>query len=153
FGLWVVVAASGQEPLQYFWTHDGVPIENDGHHSQANTATLFVNGILPSDLGAYQVIVSNSLTVVTSAVTQLELTFHFADAASISAAAPYSSWATAANNIQDAIDAALPGEIVLVTNGVYATGGKVMAGDLTNRVALTKALSVTSVNGPGSTII
>jgi len=40
-----------------------------------------------------------------------------------------------------------------VTNGVYANGGKVMAGDLTNRIALDKAVTVWSVNGAQETII
>jgi hypothetical protein len=66
---------------------------------------------------------------------------------------PFTSWADAATNIQAAVDAASAGETVWVTNGVYATGGKVKAGSLTNRVALDKAITLQSINGAAETII
>jgi hypothetical protein len=56
---------------------------------------------------------------------------------------PYASWATAATNIQDAVNAAeLAGAAVLVTNGVYPGG-----------VSVTEPLTLLSVNGPQFTII
>jgi hypothetical protein len=69
------------------------------------------------------------------------------------AVTPFSSWDTVATNIQDAIDAASIGDTVWVTNGIYSNGGKLMGGEVTNRVVLDKALTVQSVNGPLFTII
>src|SRR5207237_7654066 len=62
--------------------------------------------------------------------------------------APYSSWSTAATNIQDAIDVASAGDEVVVTNGIYATGGR--SG---NRVTVDKSLTLRSVSGPLFTVI
>ncbi len=67
---------------------------------------------------------------------------------------PYTNWAMAATNVQVAVDAAVAGDTVLVTDGVYRVGGRVAGtGALTNRVYVPVALTVRSVNGPGVTVI
>ena len=77
----------------------------------------------------------------------------YVDLTSTNPTPPYADWPTAATNVQDAINSASAGDTVLVTNGIYATGGKIMAGDLSNRVALDKPLTVQSLNGPAFTVI
>ena len=68
---------------------------------------------------------------------------------------PYTSWADAATNIQDAVAAASSNDTVLVTNGVYDTGGRSEGyySLLTNRVCITNAIVLLSVNGPEHTFI
>ncbi|RLD08307.1 MAG: hypothetical protein DRI44_09950 [Chlamydiae bacterium] len=64
---------------------------------------------------------------------------------SASPAAPYDSWATAAHTIQPAIDYAVEGNVVLVTNGVYTLSDNIMLA--TNNVVLK------SVNGAENSVI
>jgi len=67
---------------------------------------------------------------------------------------PYTNWETAAHDIQSAVDAqGVVGGKVLVTNGTYATGGRVVHGSLTNRLVIDKPVRVESVNGPEYTFI
>src|SRR5512136_2151948 len=59
----------------------------------------------------------------------------YADASSASPTPPYTNWATAAVTIQDAVDAAVAEDEIVVTNGTYATGGRVVGTNLlVNRV-------------------
>ncbi len=64
---------------------------------------------------------------------------------------PYLTWATAATNIQNAINAASSGDLILVTNGIYQYGISYEYGQ--DRVNISRAVTVQSVNGPAVTII
>src|SRR5438445_10681630 len=73
---------------------------------------------------------------------------HYVDVNSTNATPPYTTWSTAATNIQDAVDAAVAGDEIVVTNGIYASGGRAVYGTMTNRVAVDRPLKLRSFNGP-----
>ena len=71
-------------------------------HSRILAARLFATGLLLASAGA-------ALAAV-----------HYVDVTSTNATPPYTNWATAARIIQDAVDAAVGSDEVVVTNGTYA---------------------------------
>jgi hypothetical protein len=93
------------------------------------------------------------LLMLLAAATSVSATVLYVDLTSASPAPPYTNWLTAATNIQDAIDVATAADEIVVTNGIYATGGRAVYGTMTNRVAVDKPLTVRSVNGPQFTVV
>jgi len=86
-------------------------------------------------------------------VSVAENPVHYVDLNSLAPLEPYRSWGTAATNIQDAVDSAFYGGTVLVADGIYETGGRVVYGSMTNRVVIDRPITVKSVNGPDATVI
>lgn len=119
------------------------PCVNAGTNSIVTTATdldgnpRIVNGTV--DLGAYE--------------SPYNTGVHYVSLASTNPVSPFNDWSIAATNIQDAIDAAVKGDVVTVSNGIYASGSRAVYGSQAFRVAITKAITVQSLNGPATVTI
>jgi hypothetical protein len=92
------------------------------------------------------------------AVSTLSAVTHYVSLESTNPIPPYTNWATAATNVQDAADVASSGERVLVSDGVYAAGQRETRDTSgfpigLSRVVVTNMLSLQSVNGPEFTTI
>jgi len=115
-----------------------------------------------SNFGAYDVVLTaynDDNPGGVSATTQVQVlapTNYYVDIANAWPVPPYTSWAAAATNIQDAVDEAAkaPGSTVWVADGVYDAGATVTPGrQCLNRVVITNDMLVRSANGPDTTII
>jgi hypothetical protein len=92
--------------------------------------------------------VAGSLAMAFAALTACAINVfaatHFVSQTSPNPTPPYSTLATAAHNIQDAVDVASDGDTVLVAAGQYA---------LTNQITVTKAIVLESIAGANRTYL
>ena len=134
--------AHGAEAAASSWTIGGISLAW-GANSITVYGTNFV-GILTND----------SVTITRGPEHGGDSPVHYA-ATNGTHVWPYTNWVAAATNIQDAVDAAVAGDTVLVSNGVYGSGGALTPGadSLTSRVVIAKAVAVRSLNGSGHTAI
>jgi hypothetical protein len=93
-----------------------------------------------------------TVTTLSLAVSDLSAATLYVSLQSTNPMPPYSDWATAATNIQDAVRAATALDTVTVADWVYHVGQTDVGTGLT-RVAVTKAITLLTVNGPQFTVI
>ncbi len=87
-------------------------------------------------------LIGTALAVTLASQAASAATLHVSPSGSHTA--PYDSWATAAVDIQTAVNAANPGDTVLVTNGIYV---------LTAQLSITKGVTIRGLNGADATIV
>ena len=139
---------SGRSTASTWDFGDGVVVSNSPYVSHAWSQP----GVYPVVLTAYNE--NNPAGVGATVTVQVVIRpVHYVLATNATPVPPYTNWATAAREIQSAVDVAGPGALVLVNDGVYGTGGREVYGAMTNRVAIDRAITVQSVNGPGVTVI
>ena len=119
------------------------PCVNTGDNTYAPT------NVTPVDLAGNPRIIYSTVDM-----GAYEYAAYYVDASKADDSGDGYTWGTAKKTIQAAVDIAVDGTTVWVTNGVYDAGGAVTPGGiLSNRVVITKAVTVCSVNGPEVTTI
>jgi hypothetical protein len=145
--------------LGYQWYFNGTPLTDGGRINGSTSPALSISNVQSSDAGGYVVNITNPLGSVTTRMASLtplavlSVSTRYVRTNNPASQTPFLDWSTAATNIQDAIDAAVTGDLIIVSNGTYNVGGRAMFGAMTNRVVIDKAVTVQSVNGPAATTI
>jgi hypothetical protein len=103
-------------------------------------ATQSESRFIAAEIRAFFSFVAAWVLLLASAASSLAVT-HYVDLNSANPSPPYTNWASAATVIQEAVDAAVTGDEIVVTNGNYS------------HLRVTKPLSVRSLNGPRFTTI
>ncbi len=147
-------------PESIYWTFDDTTVETNKYnisHSWSN----------PGDYSVHLHVFNDNYPTgkevnCTVSIKDLSDARYYVDVNSASASYPYTSWTTAASNIQDAVHVAensgIAGAEVVVTDGVYQVGeeyvsGKYIYSQSSNRVVISKDIVVRSVNGRDYTFI
>ena len=150
-GLSVLFIAQNSNPITAtVWDFgDGVVVSNRCYASHA----WAVPGLYEVRLTGYNDSFPGGVTA-TVLVRVAGQEVYYVNAANLSPVFPYTNWAGAGTNIQEAIDAGTQvGRLVRVTNGFYASGGRAVCGTMTNRVVIPDGVEVRSESGPLVTII
>ncbi len=136
------VVGANTSGLYYRWSFtNGAVIDLEGNDKQAVT-----NNYGPGT-PTVTLLVSNAVGEVAQNTQNLKIsapTCYVARAGFNTSTFPYTNWATAASNILDAVNEAVAGTVVLVSNGFYS---------LTQQVTLAEAITVRSVNGSLGTTV
>jgi len=124
---------------QNIWTFDdGTAETNSFRTTHSWNATGDYNIVLTAFNDTYPAGVSNLVTI--GVITNV----HYVNINNPLPEPPYSTWSTAATNIQDAVDISWNGGKIFVTNGTYL---------LTSQINVNINLTIQSVNGSGNTIV
>ena len=121
------------------------PCINAGNNSFITT--FITNG---TDLDGNPRIIAGTVDI---GAYEFQSPIHYVSVSNSVPVSPFTNWVTAATNIQDAVDISAAGDFILVSNGIYQSGGRIVYGSSSNRVVINKAVTVQSMNGPSSTII
>jgi hypothetical protein len=158
------VSAIGTPPLGFQWQVNGTNISPASNATATNFTLVLTNVQTNLSGNQYSAVVTSfdgSTNSSNAMLTIVNSQTHYADVNGTNPSYPFTSWATAATNIQDAVDAAVVPDQVLVTNGIYQYGGRIVQNPPspfstsapTNRLVVTSAITVQSVNGPAATVI
>jgi hypothetical protein len=146
--LTAAVENAGTAPeVVYYWDLDGDGIaepENSGAGKTSVSVDFTTYGTTPVTLWATNTAAVPAAGAVWTRDFTVAPAVHYVVGNNPDAAPPYATWATAATNIQHAIDIAAPGAEVVLSNGTYM---------LNTRLDLAKRVTVRGLTGDWNDVI